>query len=266
MLTPPGKAPERIGIGGRDGSGKTKAWMEIADLSVRTGSPAKFHVIDTDFAVMRSMEEYPRIEEVVELHEVMEWPEYEEAADKILKETSRERGDWVVSDLHNKAWASVQDFFTEEVFGQDAGAYFLEARKAFETQDRKGKSGSSFTVFDGWVDWQVINRMYRTWAMKVLFKHRCHVFLATGAEKLQTEGKAADSKEDRMLYGDLGIKLSGQKHTGHEMHTVLIATHLTAERWTMSTVKDRSGRQYWQGEEIHKFGMDYLRKVAGWTL
>lgn len=265
-LSPISRAPERIGVMGIFGTGKTRNLLSIAAMAQKTKSEAQFWMVDTDFGAWRSLDEFPGLDNV-HVYEVGDWPEYEAAADDILANCEPARNDWISYDLAGAGWTAVQDHFTEQVFGMDAGGFFLEARKSFETtRDQKSSKRESFNVFDGWIDWQVINRMYRTPIQKLYFKSRCHVYVATGAEKLVYEGKAADSKEDRMLYGSVGVKPVGQKHTGHQMHTLLLATHATTESWTLTTVKDRGHRRYLEGEPVRDFSMDYLRKVAGWTL
>ncbi len=52
---------ERIILMGGPGSGKTTAWLNIAELHRKTKSTSKFYVLDTDFAVERNLMGFPKL-------------------------------------------------------------------------------------------------------------------------------------------------------------------------------------------------------------
>ena len=56
--------------------------VSIADLYVKTNSPGRFFLIDTDDTYWASVEEYPKVAEagIVENQTVYDWPGYTEAA------------------------------------------------------------------------------------------------------------------------------------------------------------------------------------------
>lgn len=248
---------ERILLFGPAGSGKSTAAASIAQMAQKTKSDARFHVIDTDLAWDRMLVEgYPDLANV-EVHVALDWPDYRESLAKIRSVVRPQ--DWVVVDLVSNAWETVQAYFTEQVFDRDIGDYFLQVRKEL----KGGKK--SLEAFSGWVDWSVINAMYKTWANDLLFKTRANVLCTAKMAKVYAE---QDDKATRLLFGSHGVKPEGQKALAYQFHTVL----LTGERkvgdeteYFLTTVKDRERAQL-DKATVRKFALDYLVKVAGWRL
>jgi len=176
---------ERILLFGPAGSGKSTAAASIASMAAKTKSDARFHVIDTDLAWDRMLiEGYPELTNV-EVYVALDWPEYREALSKIRSVVRP--NDWVVVDLASNAWETVQAYFTEQVFDRDIGDYFLQVRKELKT----GKK--SLEAFSGWVDWSVINAMYKTWINDLLFKTRANVICTAKMEGLRRAGRQGDA-------------------------------------------------------------------------
>lgn len=243
---------------GGAGSSKTTSWLNIAKWSVETGSPAHFHIIDTDRTVARMLHgQYAAAASQITTYPATDWNEYTDALDSIYRYAKND--DWVVCDMIGNAWPSVQSFFTEQVFNKDIGLYFLEVRKAKEDAGKKGKN---LGAFDGWVDWQVINAMYNSWEQKLLFKSRFNVLCCTSASPVNRD---QDSAESIALYGKFGLKPDGQKNLGYHFSTVLITEKRSNGSYNLTTVKDRE-----RGELVHAplsdFTETYLMDVAGWKV
>lgn len=242
--------PERILTFGGPGSGKSFAFLRIAKFSQDTGSPAKFHVIDTDNAIRRMLAtEFSDLTNVV-VHDAREWTEVTGAMKAAQSLTP---ADWVSVDLISPTWDMVQEYFTEQVFGQEMDAFFLAARA------NAGPSGSKGSAFDGWKDWSVINKMYRSFQNSLL-RAPCNVYAAAPADAVNLD---SDEKETRNTFGPLGMKPRGQKHTAHFFHTVLFMTQDRAGTRRLTTAKDR-GRTYHTGLELTDFTAQYLMGTAGW--
>lgn len=258
MLRPPAeRLTERILLFGPAGSGKSTAAASIAAMSAKTGSDARFHVVDTDLAWDRMLYEGYQDLSNVEVYVALEWPEYREALAKI-RATVRPN-DWVIVDLVSNAWETVQSYFTEQVFDSDIGDYFLQVRKELKT----GKK--SLEAFSGWVDWSVINAMYKSWANDLLFKTRANILCTAKMAKVHSE---QDDKATRLLFGSHGVKPEGQKALAYQFHTVLLTGEQKAgdeTQWTLTTVKDRERPQLSKAP-VRKFALDYLVKVGGWRL
>lgn len=262
MLRPPAeRLTERILLFGPAGSGKSTAAATIASLAQKTKSDARFHVIDTDLAWDRMLFEGYQDLSNVDVHVALDWPEYRESLAKIRSVAKPQ--DWVVVDLVSNAWETVQSYFTEQVFDRDIGDYFLQVRKELKA----GKK--SLEAFSGWVDWSVINAMYKTWANDLLFKTRANVLCTAKMAKVYAE---QDDKATRMLFGPHGVKPEGQKALAYQFHTVLLtgeqkigAGDEAVSQWTLTTVKDRE-RERLTKTPVRNFALDYLKRVGGWKL
>lgn len=245
---------ERILLFGPAGSGKSTAAASIASMAQKTRSDARFHVIDTDLAWDRMLiEGYPDLSNV-EVYTSLEWPEYKESLAKIRSVIRP--NDWVVVDLVSNAWETVQSYFTEQVFDRDIGDYFLQVRKDLKT----GKK--SLEAFSGWVDWSVINAMYKTWTNDLLFKTRANVICMAKMGKVHQD---QDDKATRLLFGQHGVKPEGQKSLAYQFHTVLLTGEPRTGEYTLTTIKDRERAQL-DKTPVKKFALDYLVKIGGWRL
>jgi len=245
---------ERILAIGSFGSGKSYAWLSIARKAQKTGSKAKFYCIDTDLSIERMLtEEFSELRNV-ELECVFEWEEYTAALDKFKKISTPQ--DWIIVDMIDIAWEAVQGYFTEEIFSKDIGQFFIEARKSMKPGDKKVK------IFDGWKDWQIINRLYFTWVNKLIYQSKSHIFATAKVEKISDED---EDKNTRLLFGQYGVKPRGQKYLGHQFHTVLLLNQFKANDYRITTIKDR-GRKVLEGASLRDFSIQYLVGVAKWKI
>lgn len=252
-LIPAKNARERIlGMGG-PGSGKTHSWFQILK---NTPDTVNFYVLDTDQTVERFLDsdEFGHLAHRVEYVEPMSWPEYVETLQHWVK-NEMDRDDWLVVDMISQAWDEVQEYFTQEIFGDDIGSYFMKIRKEMEGAGKK-TLGSGF---DGWKDWTVINKLYRVFA-NTIKRAPGHVYIATPADKMDFDN---EQSENLKLYGHVGYKPRGQKHTGHAAQTILMFHRSNNGEFRMTTVKDRQ-REDLKAESNRNFAIKYLKNVAGW--
>lgn len=249
------KSPERILIMGHPGTGKSYQWLKTAKALKNTG--IKFHVLDTDRAIPFTLEnQFPSLMPEhggnVYVYPAFDWPSYSVALKQVLKETKP--NDWLVVDMADNAWDSVQRYFIGEVFDKDVGEYFLEMRK---TAQRNKKSLNSIMdiVMEGWIDWPVVNRLYADWILPIIHSSNCNIYATT---KVQRMGKR-EEPATKAVFGELGVRPSGQKHLGHQMHSCFLAAFDIANHiWTITTVKDRSGRSYFENTKLISFYQQYL--------
>lgn len=275
-LRPTFPAPERILCFGPAGAGKTTNLLNIAKFAHLTKSDAIFHILDSDFAMDRMLIGYPDIpfaiwndpnfpttpETRLIIYPVFEWRTYVAALDKIHA-TARPQ-DWVSVDFISNAWTAVQEHFVNEVFHQDIGAYFLQVRKTLK-DDAK-----SLGALEGWVDWQVINPLYRGWVNKLLFRGRYNVYCTAKSDNLSSDRKPTEDAQTRQLFLRFGVKPVGQKDLPFQFHTVLYANRVVVAgtneiQRVITAVKDRE-RPECDGVKIDNFTQQYLVDVAGWNL
>lgn len=262
-------APERILAFGPAGSSKTTGFLNIARFSIRTKSESRFFVLDSDFAMDRMITGYPEIPFTIIgdpqyqnpnakliIYPVFEWTEYD-AAVKSIHRTAKP-GDWVSVDFIGNAWSAVQEFYVDQVFHKDVGNYFLQVRK-----DLDGNA-KSLGALEGWVDWQVINPIYRKWVNTLLFRGRYHVYATAKSDLLSSDKKPTEDAQTRSLFARYQVKPVGQKDLPFQFHTVLL-TGRKGDDFTITTVKDRE-RPEVSSLVVKNFTTDYLVNIGKWSL
>lgn len=259
MLTKEKPSRERILLLGAFGSGKSYAWCSVAAWLRRTKSPGRVFVVDTDHAADRLSEGYDDFFSNVVAEDVWGYKEVRAALDK-FKKAKPTKEDWLVVDLADKLWQYAQDFYIEEKFGKDAASYYLEEKKA-------GVSGNPLSQEAYGANWQIINQQYNS-LMTDIQRWPGHVMFCTKASPVQEpnqQGKGGDDKETRQAYGRYGVKPDGQKALGFQFFSVIWMIPKGKEEWVFTTIKDLN-RERPQNQPIKDFVMDYLVKVAGWSL
>lgn len=251
-FTPSGPARERVLAFGGAGAGKTTAWLQIADAYGRMETPpGKFHVIDTDYTTERSLEGHPSAKLAVsKVWQCPEWDDYTKAMATIAKIAKPD--DWLVIDMLTPLWEMTQEYYIDRVFKKDYDEYFLAARAS----QAKGNP------LDGFKDWGVINKLYRSNVANSILRSPCHVFAAASAAALSSD---LESKESKAMYGKFGVKPVGQKHNSHLFHTVLWLQNPKSGSWTMTTIKDRE-REEQMSTPVGDFAADYLVGVGKWKV
>lgn len=251
--------PERILSVGPAGSGKTTNWLNILRWLIRTHSDTHFYVLDSDFAVPRMLTTYPECVPYITLFNGYEWTDYT----SFLKEVSqkaRPLQDWVVVDFIGSAWQCVQQYYVEQVFKQEIGDYFLQVRKTLK------KDASALGALEGWVDWQVINPLYRKWAQPLLFKGQYHLYCTAKSTPLSSDRKPLEDSQTRILFERYKVKPEGQKTLPFQFHTILLSAFTPrSNARTITTVKDRE-RQEISGLVVSNFAIDYLKNIASWQV
>jgi hypothetical protein len=246
--------PERIVTFGMEDTSKSYSPLQIARRLPGSNfyvmdvdwSPSYHRALETDFSDLTNVE-------VVEC-DPEDWIEQLSTAEQLTKRC--EPGDWFVYDSLTQPWPAVQGWFTEEVFGQDEADYFLEVRKA---KKEAGDAKKSLGALDGWKDWPVINKNYKR-LNRLIRQCQGHVYATCEQTNITTE----DDKDIRKLYGQYGVRPSGQKGIGHSMQTVLWFTKTSSGR-EITTVKDRN-RTKLKDEPFDDFFQDYLVDIAGWKV
>lgn len=269
---------ERVLAMGVTGSGKSYQWLMMARAIKSTG--AIFRCLDTDNAVTYMLatqftDLLPENGGNVIALPTFDWPDYKLGvywlqrrtlnAEQIERLSKYARADmrvplkpidWTVIDMADMAWSTVQRHFISKVFEEDAGDYFLEIRRQLESKERKPKKGGSPVTegLDGWKDWSVINKLYDDWMLPIVYRIQTHVYCTTAVNKVDRGEKDA---EIMMLFGDLGVRPTGQKRLGHQMHSIFLLIPGTDE-WYITTAKDRSGRSYFNKVRLTSFYKQYL--------
>jgi len=190
---------------------------------------------------------------------VFDWPDYSEALKWALE--SAKGDDWIVVDMIDSAWSGVQRYFVGEVFDKGMGEYFLNVRKQLQAASKSPRSIMQ-SAFRGWLDWAVINRLYEDWMLPIVHKTNCHLYLATKAQPVTAE----DDPATKAVFGELGVRPSGQKHLGHQVHTCFLLTYDNKDTWYITTAKDRSKRSYFKKTKLTSLYLQYFVAKAGWPL
>lgn len=257
MLVSSNPATERILSMGQWGAGKTHAWISIARWYRNTGTPGTFHVLDTDNTSLRSLSTDDDWEQNIIRADITNWSDLISHTAKFFE--SAGPNDWLIVDSIDMPWSMVQDHYIEEMFGKDADAFFMDARKA-------SASGHPLASDYG-SNWTVINKLYSKWIGQVI-RFPGHVYACTPAQQVtqpNASGKGGDSREIRETFGRYGVRPAGQKGLGFQFHTVLLLQSPSAGEWKMTSVKDRS-RELLVGQDLSDFALGYLIGTAGWEI
>jgi len=255
---------ERILVMGVPGSGKSYQWLLMA-RALR--EQCKFHCLDTDDAINFMLDsQFPDLKPSaggnVHVYPAYDWKEYMTNSKEIMKIVSEK--DWIVLDMADNAWNAVQRHFVTEVFKEDIGQYFLEVRRALHQRgdiDSKGRMITSLMneALKGWVDWTVINKLYEDWILPLVYATKANLYATTKVSEVSREDEALT----RQVFGAYGVKPAGQKHLGHQVHTIfLFIPPISREDkvWRITTIKDRAGRQYFDNDPLINLYKQYFVK------
>lgn len=282
MLRSAGRSLERVVVFGLEGVGKSECALDIA---TRIGPDRTLWVVDNDNAWDRMLEGVGISGDEAQVRAEYRWLDGEWVEDdayatedgnvvvyhvddggwdanvSALKEVKRdaERQDWCCVDSGSALWDDVQAWFTESVFTSSMSDYFMQVRLAKAQAEKDAKA---LGAFDGWVDWPVINAVYKDNVMKFLVNPPCHLIVCCEQADVTSEEK---DKETRALYKD-NVKPRGQKRIGHNVQTVIQLRRDRSMTFTASTIKDRGGRERLVMEDVtdRPFPEWYLEEVAGW--
>lgn len=238
---------ERILAVGAPGAGKSFQLLRIAQWLKGPGK--QVFVIDTDDA-------WPRMLSGKDLSNVrvlpaQDWPDYMKARDTVLEEAHE--GDWVGLDMADSPWSTVQRYFITEVFKDEMGEYFLEARKHMK-KDTKSLFGGRDSALKGWTDWVTINRLYEDFMLPLVYRSSAHLYATSKPQAVSED----DDMVTKDLFGSLGVKPAGQKALGHQFHSVFLFIH-GKDGWSITTIKDRE-REAMDHMKLVSLPHQYLQK------
>lgn len=248
---------ERILVYGGSGAGKTKAWLDIAQAYHDADLEGVFYVLDTDYAVERMLYDgYPdlvgsgRVQATVPYDGFSDYQDWAANLKRVMTDD-----DWAVVDLMDVSWEEAQNYYSEQVYGEDKGSYFVARRKDMKNPNKEN-------LFEGSSDWTIIKPLYAAFEKKVFYVHKGHTFVTAGAAAVSRSGSWGDSKEVINTFGHVGMKPTGNKRMMHNVHTAILMVQ-DKNGWKMTTAKDRE-RNLLQNDEVDNFAFDYLRDIAGW--
>jgi len=259
---------ERILLYGDSDSGKTYNFLTVAKWHQRRGSPATFYGIVTpgnewDRFFMPGGE-FEDLENVV-YFDVEDIQDYFDAYDKKIKPRAK-ADDWLCLDVIDDGWKAAQDEYAKREWkGQDLGT-------------RWAVEGGDFPV-EGW-EWGTINARYRAWVQNRVLRFPGHVMALAWDKDLMPDsrtGKSGEMQEIKETFGLLGHKPAGQKEDYKRFATLLHLGRNSRGEWVARTARDRQRERMgkiiekgkavtYQPQKMNDFMLDYLRRIAGWSL
>lgn len=253
-MTSPHPFKERMLFFGGGGSGKTESVLNIARHI--TGD---MWVYDNDysFAYNRALATtYNDVDERGNVHvyeaEDTTWQNCMATLTAIIEQADPTT-DWLVIDSITPTWGWVQNWFQERVHGDDLAEHLIKLKEQF-VDDPKAYNRA---VLDD-MNWPLVKKEYAR-LYRIIQQWKGHLVITAEAKALG--GREAD--EERMLFGHLGFKPSGEGSLHHMASTNLFFSHAQRNTWTINTVKDRN-RDEVEHLQVESFAMDYLRDIAGW--
>jgi len=264
---------ERIEVIGIQGAGKTYGWLGIAEALPNS----TFHVIDPDDGVERL-----RVEEFPDLHNIKyyftpEWYEkitkigenrwqggIADAAKIILNE--HKDGDWIIIEQLGSQWDMAQATFTDKVFEQDIGQYFLDRRVAMQnTVKQGGKDSSRLEAFAGWKDWTVIKKIFNDdYFVKMCYRTKAHLYV-TSTFTMDDQQRPNKDPGLAEFYGGTKVRIDGEKRVPLKVQTCLLLSGSKNTGWKVSTFQKDRGRKWLKSVPLHSLYYQYLVRVAGWV-
>jgi len=136
-------------------------------------------------------------------------------AEKKLKEHRQKTGKfgWMVVELLEDSWKSVQDYYCRLAYGETLGEYF--AKKRADVKAMK-EDTTAYRALEGWGDWTIIKYFHNfNWIDKIKRMPYNIVFTA----EIKEEGNK-DS-----IFFDLGYRPAGEKDNMHRVDTILYLNH-----------------------------------------
>ena len=276
-LVPPSSAltPEGILNYGLFGSGKTEDHLTIGEVYRLTDTPGRFHIISTEYErVLASLEGHSAWQANTELYEVEDWPTLAAASDIILKVTKDKCEAEGLTPMQNMDWVVLDVAGPTLKWSRD---YWMQENKNVESfRDFQADGGQSTDIQSH--EWMQMERLYLTWFNTTILRFPGHRFVcaqadpippATDAQGRPNKWAPKETSTVKRVFGR-GHKAVGYKELGAQMHTVLYKDNPTTGAYEISTVKDRSGRDYLAHEPVAAlplgFVKTYLQDVAKWSL
>lgn len=254
----PRAARERILLFGGFGSGKSYAWVKIAEHNYNSKNGSKLYILDTDHTALQQSIAFDGFEEVVKWRDIFDMKELKKSTVDMTSIATKD--DWLVVDLADKPWVYAQDDYTERAFGKDAEDFFVSWKA-------QGGTGGSALASEWGSNWQVINKIYNAWITDV-FRFPGHILFCAASKVVKqpdNQGKGGDDRQTLDTFGKFGFKPAGQGNLGFQMMTVLaMANKGGSDDYIFTTVKDLH-REKKMGAPIKDFVTDYLIPIAGWV-
>ncbi len=140
-------------------------------------------------------------------------------------------------------------------------------RENLEKDLKKARSSSPY--FSPEISWDAIKTSYQRFVNDAIDSFPGHVLALAPAERVRTDGFAADDAETQAEWGTVGMKPVGEKRLGHHFHTCLFA-YVAGGAWKMTTARKTTGpateRGDVKGETVADFVASFLIPYAGWVI
>lgn len=245
-------APERIGLYGIEGSGKTKAIAEISAQYRRDQTLGTFHWITAERnSLTRLSDGYADFWENNVAHTFRSWVELREATTAVLGDITSD--DWICVENSDRHWQLVRDTYDEHRAKRD-NIDLSDMFAIVPPDDDRGR-------------WDRINPEYYRWFDPLWGEtNPAHLIMTAPQTSVVVAGpksKWEDSADLKSLYLHLGFRPDTQKAWSARMHTVIWMQRPRIGEWTMTSVKDRE-RELMQDVPVLTFPASYLVPKGGW--
>ncbi len=238
---------ERVLLAGDTNSGKSYAYMQVAQRHFEQGLPTKFWILDTDDTAPTFLAEGYEFE-----HLYFEnggncypfysgdWPTLVKAANHVVRESSRD--DWVILDLASSAYALAQ-YYIADLKGLNLNDE-VARRLGLSTSGKK----LGFGAFDS-DTWALVTRTYEATMRPLVNSPKLNfIGLAHVTDMMTKAGR--ETREPILLFDQLGMKPTGVGKLVKMVNTAIVLWSVrpmdqdrnsspTISRF-MTVVKDRS--------------------------
>jgi hypothetical protein len=218
---------EKMIVFSETGAGKTRFYLELLEVLKKRGlkkEDLKMYIIfpDRPGGLAKLFGLIP--EEFVDCISVLPISNYEDTiiatatAEEGLIEHYKKTGihGWMIFELLENYWTFSQDFYSRKAYGETLAEYFAHMQESLKKSS--GKNSSAYEALSGPFGgpWPIIKTIHNfNWLDKL--KRMPYNIIFT------SELKEEENKES--IFGALGYRPAGEKHTQHKVDTVLYLSH-----------------------------------------
>ena len=198
---------ERMLLAGDTNSGKSYAWIQIAQYHYDLDDGVQFYMLDTDdtaptfFAPGYEFEHlYVENGGNVHVFYAPDWPQIAKISNHITREAKRD--DWIIVDLASSAYMLAQEFIAD-MRGLQLDDEVVARMVGWGSERKKG-----FGAFDG-DTWGIVTRTYEASMRPLVNNARGANFIGLAHVTEMQTSAGRELREPILLFDQLGLKPTG---------------------------------------------------------
>lgn len=254
-LQSPHPFAERLLLFAGAGAGKTNAALSV----IQYAAEGEMFVCESDYSMAYDRALATDYADVADRVHVTtadpDWDSYTEALAEVCTAGNPET-DWVDIDSISPSWEYVQNWYLQQVYGDDLPAFLTQLKREHK-DDLKAYSKALSEL----MNWGTVKKEYAAKVYKPIQRWKGNIIVTAEAKKVGDR----ENDDVAMEFGPIGYKPSGEPRLMYVASTNLFLSHPKRKVWKMTSTKDRN-REELDDVTVENFAMDYLQDVAGWEM